>query len=266
VTGLSGRANGRYSFFYRAAVCSIAAAAVCFSARCAAAEPAAPSPLPHLTAAQIVERMVQRNQERSEALSGYTEIRHYQLVYHGFPHLHAAMTVQVTYAAPSTKTYRILSQSGPGLLVNRVLKRLLNSEVEAARDPNEANIDPRNYNFTLLGDSTADGQPCYELRADPKRDEKFFFRGDVCVNATDFAVAWIRAEPAKSPSFWIRKTEIHHVYAKTGQFWLPSTDRSESDIRFGGVAVLTIQYGVPQIETTVASTSADPRSGTKALR
>lgn len=200
--------------------------------------------------------MVEQTQQTQAELRGYTEIRHYRLVYHGFPHLEASMVVKATYTAPSTKTFQILSHSGPGLLVNRVLKRLLASEAEAARDPQEADIDSANYNFTLIGDSTANGAPCYLLKAEPKTDGKFFFRGEMCVNAKDFGIEVINAEPAKNPSFWIRKTDIHHVYAKTGHFWLPRRDRSQSDIRFGGDAVLTINYGIPKIETDATPSGA----------
>ena len=52
----------------------------------------------------------------------------------------------------------------------------------------------------------------------------------------------IEAEPAKNPSFWIKKTDIHHSYNKVGDFWLPSENQSVSAVRGGGRAVLTIKY------------------------
>ena len=38
----------------------------------------------------------------------------------------------------------------------------------------------------------------------------------------------IEAEPAKNPSFWIKKTDIHHEYVKVGDFWLPADNKSVS--------------------------------------
>ena len=83
---------------------------------------------------------------------------------------------------------------------------------------------------------------------DPKQDNKFLYRGKVYIDAEDFAVTQIAVEPAKNPSFWIRKTQIDHVYKKTGQLWLPERNRSESKLRVGGTAVLTIDYGEYRVQ------------------
>jgi hypothetical protein len=63
------------------------------------------------------------------------------------------------------------------------------------------------------------------------------------VDAADFAVVKMETEPAKSPSFWIARTLIHYTSAKTDGFWLPEQMRSETKVRIGGTAVLTINYG-----------------------
>ena len=76
----------------------------------------------------------------------------------------------------------------------------------------------------------------------PKRKGKFLYRGRIWVNAQDFAVVRVEAEPAKHLSFWIRSTEFDRRYEKVGDFWLPARNHSISKIRFGGHAELTIQY------------------------
>jgi hypothetical protein len=197
-----------------------------------------------LSSGQIVERMIERNRERSEALRGYSDERHYAVTYDGIPKkITAAMVVEATYEAPSTKRFQIISSAGPKVLVNRVLKRLLESEKEAAQNPGRTALTPANYSFTLLGTQEIAERRCYVFHVDPKRDDTFLYRGKIYVDAEDFAVTQIEAEPAKNPSFWIRKTRIDHVYKKTGQFWLPDRNRSESKLRIGGTAVLTIDYG-----------------------
>ena len=65
----------------------------------------------------------------------------------------------------------------------------------------------------------------------------------VWVDATDFAVTRIDAEPAQNPSFWTKRSEIHHEYMKVQDFWLPHRNESVSYIRLGGRATLTIDYG-----------------------
>jgi len=213
---------------------------------------------PSVTVGQIVDRLVEHNAQRQQALHGYTEERHYAVAYHGFPALHASMTVEAIFDAPSNKRFVILSQSGSGLLVDHVLKRLLTSEQEAARNPGPSDLTPANYNFTLLGQQTIDGHPVWVLYADPKGESKFLFRGKIYVDAADYAVIRIDAEPAKNPSFWIRETHIHHQYAKTGDFWLPEENVSETSVRLGGTAVLTIDYGKYQLTPSVAAEGPAP--------
>jgi hypothetical protein len=82
----------------------------------------------------------------------------------------------------------------------------------------------------------------YVLTATPKVPNKFLFRGRVWVDENDFAVCKIEAQPAINPSFWIKKTDIHHQYEKVGDFWLAKENRSVSDIRVAGTAILTIEY------------------------
>jgi hypothetical protein len=67
------------------------------------------------------------------------------------------------------------------------------------------------------------------------------------VDAADFAVAKMETEPAKSPSFWISRTLIRYTSAKVDNFWLPREVRSETKVRIGGTAVLTIDYGKYQV-------------------
>ncbi len=83
------------------------------------------------------------------------------------------------------------------------------------------------------------------------------FRGTIWVDAEDFAVMKVDAQPAQNPSFWIRNAEIHHSYAKVGEFWLPGSTRSETRVRLGGVATLTIEYAGYQVgSANLPATSA----------
>ncbi len=202
---------------------------------------------------QIVSRLTEANKKRTDDLKGYTEERRYSVTYHGFPaKLSASMVVEATYEAPETKHFQIVSLTGSKLLADRVLKRLLSTEEAAARNPQETALDSANYSFTLVGQEVLDGRPCYLLAVVPKTDSKLLYRGTIWVDADDYAVTRIDAQPAQNPSFWIRSTEIHHVYAKTGAFWLPEHNESDTLVRLGGSAVLTIDYGAYK------TTSTDP--------
>ncbi len=197
-----------------------------------------------LTASEIVDRMVEKNLERTEALERYRGRRHYQIDYSGFPEkLHAEMVVEMTYQAPATKTFEVISSSGSSLLINRVLKRLLETEQEATQgdNPRRTALTKENYNFMLL-DGQGDPQCPYVLSVEPKVPSKLLYRGRIWVDAKDFAVCRVEAQPAKNPDFLIKKTTIHHTYEKIADFWLAERNESVSSIRFGGTAVLTISY------------------------
>lgn len=210
-----------------------------------------------MTAAEIVHQLDLHNQQRTARLKSYRSVRNYHLEYAGFPHrLEASMTVEAIYEAPGTRTFRVLSQSGSKLLVDRALKRLLTAEAEASRHPRETAITPANYNFTLLRSESENGHKEYVLHVDPKVSKQFLYRGEIWVDASDYAVQQIQAEPAHSPSFWIRNTAIHHVYFEKEGFWLPKEDQSTTRMRFGGQATLTIQYGDYQLQTSDGQNSS----------
>lgn len=210
-----------------------------------------PSPLPPsittapLTVQQVVNNLVRRDAERARALRHYESTRIYHLAYRGFPgDRDAEMTVEATFDSPSTKNFKIISESGSKLIIDRVFKRLLESEKEAAEPEIHARtlLNPENYDIALVGyePSGAGGQ--YELEVYPKAKSKYVYRGKVWVDGTDFAVTRIDAEPAQNPSFWTKKSEIHHQYMKVDNFWLPRRNESVSYIRLGGRATLTIEY------------------------
>jgi hypothetical protein len=225
--------------------------AIFFVAGIAAADtvaaPVSCPPANNLAGADVVGRLMSRNAERARDLLSFQATRDYQLHYGGFPStLAAEMRVKVSYTAPGKKEFIIESESGSKLLLNRVLHRLLESEKESGSDEaNRAAVDltTANYTFTLLGCAPGEGRPRYVVQVVPLRDNKYLYRGTVWIDATDFAVTRIEAQPGKNPSFWMKRTLIDHEYQKVDGFYLPALNRTVTDVRLGGKAVLTIRYG-----------------------
>jgi hypothetical protein len=216
----------------------------------AASEPIPPSiATAPLTVDQVVNNLVAKDRDRANALRHYECNRVYRLAYRGFPSdRDAEMTVHATYDSPATKNFKIISQSGSKLVIDRVFKRLLESEKEAA----QPDVRPRtllnreNYDMALVAfepsDASSHKDSQYVLAVDPKTKNKYLYRGKIWVDGTDFAVTRIEAEPAQNPSFWTKKSEIRHEYMKVQDFWLPRRNESISYIRLGGRATLTIEY------------------------
>ncbi len=185
------------------------------------------------------------NAERAQSLRSYQGKRIYRLEYHGFPGARSAeMAVDVKYQSPGTKQFTIQSETGSKLLIDRVFKKLLQSEKEVLEAENlrRTALDEENYAFTLLRYEITSAGSVYVLAVEPRRKDKFLYSGRIWVDGEDFAVVRIEAEPAKNPSFWIKNTNIEHRYIKVGDFWLPALNHSLTSVRLGGRADLTIEY------------------------
>lgn len=216
-----------------------------------------------LTLVQVVEKLLARNAERAKALESYRNKRSYELEYKGFPSgLRAEMIVEMDYHAPDQKDFKIVSESGPKLLVNRVLKKLIETEREAQKPENRAKVElnTRNYDFKSLEHVASVDGCAYVLSVQPKVATKFLYRGRVWIDEKDFAVCRIEAEPAQNPSMWITRTEVHHRYQKLGDFWLPAENQSVSSLRFGR-AKLTIKYSDYEINSSPLGKPASAAAG-----
>jgi len=219
-------------------------AAVCQSLPQQFDSAAAPRSAP-LSADQVAKKLQERNAERAAALSQFSSRRLYHMQYRGFPSdRDAEMVVDVVYRAPYSKQFQVVSQTGSKFVIEHVFKKLLEGEQEAANDENRVHtaLSTANYDFTSAGYEITPNGPEYVLNLLPKTKNKFLYRGKIWVDANDFAVVRIEGEPARNPSFWIKKTEVKHRYVKVNDFWLPAENHTESVVRLGGRAILSIEY------------------------
>jgi hypothetical protein len=203
---------------------------------------------------EVVENLVRMNLERARALHAYHGTRIYRVEYRGFPGIrNAEMIVDVKYQSPGTKEFTIQSTTGSKVIIDKVFKKLLQAEKDAlaAEAQSRTALNSDNYDFTLVGYEGTRFSSMYVLVVEPRRKDKFLYRGRIWVDAKDFAVARLEAEPAKNPSFWTKNSAVEQVYMKVSDFWLPARNHSITAIRLGGRAELTIQYNNYQI------TSAD---------
>jgi outer membrane lipoprotein-sorting protein len=201
-----------------------------------------PSPL---SLEQVLANLEQRNAQRAAALEQFEGKRTYRMQYRGFPgDKDAEMVVKVSFRAPNSKEFTVISQTGSKFVSDHIFTKLLEGEQEALKAENrhDTALTRQNYDFELMGyDTTPDG-PQYVIKLLPKTKNKFLYRGKIWVDANDFAVVRIEGEPGRNPSMWIKKTSIAHHYVKVDDFWLPAENHTESFIRLGGKATLSIEY------------------------
>lgn len=230
-------------------LCALLLVAWSFSATCqstmrgARASTAITSPLLNLE--QVVTKLQENNAERAAALYQYQATRVYRMQYRGFPsNRDAEMVVHMTYHAPNSKQFSVVSSTGSKFIIDHIFNKLLESEQEAANDENRRRtmLSTENYDFTWSGYENTPAGSRYVLNLIPKTRNKFLYRGRVWVDAKDFAVVRIEGEPGKNPSLWIKRTDIEHSYVKVDDFWLPAENHTQSVIRLGGVATLSIEY------------------------
>ena len=206
-----------------------------------------------LTAAQIVDQLQFRNQARADQLLRWKSTRVYETEYRGYrKDIVARMEIEFSFDASAGKSFRIVNQSGSKMLCEKVLKKAAESEKEAAQNTRATALTPANYRFRLLETENLNGRPAYLLEVEPIASSKFLIRGKIWIDAAEFALVKVEAAPAKNPSFWVSHTRILQTFAKTGSFWLPERNHSESKVRVGGSAVFTIDYGSFQIESKAA--------------
>ena len=142
------------------------------------------------------------------------------------------MEVEVNFDAPASKHFTIVSATGSKLIQNRVFHRLLESEEQAGDSSNRKHTElgPDNYTFSLAGIEGTN----YVLNVEPKAESRFLYRGKIWVDAHDFAVTRIEAQPARNPSFWTTKSVIHHTYQKVDNgFYLPQGEQDRDQCPHG---------------------------------
>lgn len=226
------------------AIAGLAAALYWPEPRTAAASAASHPSIAGLTGDNLFARLIEANQRREAQLHKYSVPRTYQ-VKSASGKVRAESNVVLQYRAPQTKEFRVVAEKGSGIVRSRVFKPLMESEQQTAagRNKHDSSITPQNYTFKLLGEEDVDGYHCFAVEAIPKRNDTYLFKGKLWIHATDFAIVRITGQPAKSPSFWIKRVDFVRRYQKVGNFWLPLKDESTSQVRIFGTQILTIDYG-----------------------
>lgn len=145
---------------------------------------------------------------------------------------------QVSYYPPDTKEFEIRNAQGNGR-GERVVRKVLEHETQMAPSWRQSIISDENYKFSLLGEETVDGRRCYVLGLEPRRDSKELLKGKAWVDAENYRVHRVVGEPAKSPSWWIKKLQITVAFGSVQGMWLQTMSHAEADVRFFGHNVLS---------------------------
>ncbi len=193
----------------------------------------------------------------------YQVIREYRLFGANDSTANSDVVAEVDFRPPARKDYKIQKSSGSNR-GQEVVRRVLDREVEATSKGNRARtaLNRDNYDFTYIGETILDGQPCYLLGLKPRRKEKELISGTAWVDKHLFFVRQVEGDVAKTPSWWLRKVRVKLVFADLQGTWLQTSMEAVADVRLVGPHTLTsrvLEYrGADEVASTMRSLDHKP--------
>ena len=206
----------------------------------ALAQESASSGAPSLTS---ITQAMEKAQSDARPQAPYQVIREYRIFGANNSSADSVVVAEVDFRPPGSQNYNLQWWSGSSR-GEQVVRRILDHEVEAAakrNQPRTAGVTSDNYDFTYLGETVLDGQPCYLLGLKPKRKEKDLISGEAWVDKHLLLVRHIEGEIAKTPSWWLKRVRVKLAFADVEGTWLQTSMEAVADVRIFGPHTLTSQ-------------------------
>jgi outer membrane lipoprotein-sorting protein len=198
-------------------------------ATCASAQTANLTP----TIEAIIAGMAQARAENQARFRSYVVTRDYKLFGKEKAQTKVHLIADISFIPPDTKKYSIQEAAGTGF-GETIVRRMLISEVEIAKDYTSTDFSADNYDFRFIREGNVGGQRCYVLELLPKRKNKNLLRGKILVDAGTFLPRRIEGEPVKTPSWWLRSLHIELDYSDVGGMWLQTALEATATVRILG--------------------------------
>lgn len=197
----------------------------------------------------VILQRVEDVQNQNPAQSQPYEVTREYKVFHGDEKQPSSeVMAQISFVPPITKTYRITEARGKSR-GEKMVRELLDQEIEAAKKGHESEISRANYDFVVLGQDKLGPLDEYVIRIIPKRKERYLFSGQIWLDSTTFRIRRLEGVPAKSPSFWITDIHITMQFGEVESMWMPISVDAIATVRFSGrytIAGRNISVGNPQ--------------------
>jgi len=179
----------------------------------------------------IVSRMLAAQQRNREEVKPLTIKRDYQLL-DKEQDQKAQLIAHITYSPPNQKQYQI--ESSHGGLGEKILKDVLDKEIQPLKDPERKEFSQKNYQIQLLRTESVNGHNCYVLGLTPRRDDKELISGQIWVDQQTYNIRRLEGTPAKNPSWWIRDLHVLMDFADVNGMWLRTFTYAVANVRFKG--------------------------------
>lgn len=198
---------------------------------------------------------LERTEEQNPALSQpYQVTREYKVFRNDDPMPVSAVTAQISFTPPETKTFQIAKADGSPR-GRKIVITILKQEIDSAKDGHRGDITRSNYDFTFLRQQLFGVVPEYVLHIIPKRKERGLLLGDIWVDAKTFRIRQIVGVPLRNPSIWVENLHITVQFADVNAMWLPVSVDAIAIIHFLGIYTLS---GLDVVPTIANSSGPNP--------
>lgn len=200
----------------------------------------------------IIAGMALARAENQARFRSYIVTRDYELFGKEREKTKSQVTADVSFDPPATKKYTI--QKAIGVSFGETLvRRMLKSEVEIAKDYASTDFSPENYDFRFILEENAGGQRRYVLELLPKRKDKNLLQGKIWVDAGTYLPQRIEGEPVKTPSWWLRRLHIELSFGEVGGMWLQTALEATATVRILGPHTIVSRDVKYQLSDLVAA-------------
>jgi len=215
----------------------------------------APTGRPDITT--LVKRIIEAQLDNHANAKPYSVTREYKVFVADSNQPRTKVRAQVNFLPPNVKSYDIDQSTGG--MGEKVVRRILDHEVDATRDPKTMMVNDSNYDFALASEGVTGGRSCYKLEITPRHERKDLLQATIWVDKDSYRILRIEGEPAKSPSFWVKDVHVIIEFAEIAGMWLQTGTQAMAHLRFGGeyrIVSHDLDYAVSQ---TIAASAAQPR-------
>ncbi len=189
--------------------------------------------------ATIVKHISEAQLQNRERVKAYSVTREYKVFGGGAEQPRTDVVAHVNFLPPSSKNYDIDQSTGG--MGEKVIRHILDHEVDAARDPKLIMINDQNYDFEYLDEATLSGTACYKLGITPRHDRKELLKATIWVDKNSYRILRMEGEPSKSLSFWVKDVHLVLQFGEVAGMWLQTESLALAHLRFGGEYKITSQ-------------------------
>jgi hypothetical protein len=181
----------------------------------------------------IIAGMAQARAENQARFRSYIVTRDYMLFGKERSKTKSRVIADISFVPPATKTYTIQKTNGTGF-GETIVRRMLMSEVEIAKDYTSTDFSRENYDFRFILEENVGGRRCYVLELLPRRKDKNLLQGKIWVDAGTYLPRRVEGSPIKTPSWWLRSLRFELSYGEVGGMWLQTALEATATVRVFG--------------------------------